>query len=249
MQCTWKSGVDCLKLFKAIQHTNRMVNIQFDERGLHIMTMDTSKTSLVRLELEPCEFKEFRCPTPVTIGIYTDVLVNILNKAKKHEVMWSVTHDTELCILFKVDDQTTQWTVRTIDIDEDQLDIPELEDDMALCVPRDVLRQWLDMVLMGKADVGFKVTDQNIVCESKSIEMGTICHTEPVKTDRVRVLAARKPVDILLSFNSAKSIDVYAAMGGESCFLGLSGEQPTRIKVSLGDDSYLCLYVAPKITE
>lgn len=226
-----------------------MVNMQFDELGLHIMTMDTSKTSLVRLELESCDFKEYQCPTRTTIGVYTDVLVNILNKAKKLEVSWSCTADTELHIVFKVDEQTTQWTVRTVDIDEDQLDIPDLEDDMALQVPRQVLRQWLDMALMAKADVRFQVNDTNIVCESESIDMGTIRHTEPIKTDRVRVLASRNPVDILLSYNSTKSMDTYAAMGADSCFLGFSNDQPTRIKVSLGDDSYLCLYVAPKIMD
>ena len=49
MQCTWPSSDICQKIFKAIQHTNTTVNVSFDQHGLHIMTMDSSHTSLIRM--------------------------------------------------------------------------------------------------------------------------------------------------------------------------------------------------------
>ncbi len=249
MQCIWSSASQCLKLFKGIQHTNKMVNLTFDENGLHIMTMDTPKLSLVKLHVEPGDFEEYRCTMSTTLGVYTEGLTNILQKAKKHKLIWSSSNDTELRIAFVQEDQKTEFTMRTIDIEEDLLDVPELQDDVALRVPREVLQQWLDTMLMSKDDVRFMVQNNQITLQSTSTELGTISHSEPIPSDRVQMGAFRNAVDMSLSTYACKSLVMFAAMGGDNCFLGLSNEQPSRIKVGMGDDSYVSLYVAPKISE
>ena len=139
--------------------------------------------------------------------------------------------------------------MRTIDIEEDLLDVPELQDDVALRVPREVLQQWLDTMLMSKDDVRFIVQNNQITLQSTSTELGTISHSEPIPSDRVQMGAFRNAVDMSLSTYACKSLVMFAAMGGDNCFLGLSNEQPSRIKVGMGDDSYVSLYVAPKISE
>ena len=83
--------------------------------------------------------------------------------------------------------------------------------------------------------------------------MGSIKCTEPIGTDRVVSVESRNSVDVTMSFYAIKSLQVFAGTGhgsgGDTCFIGLSNEQPSRIKVQLGDESSLCLYVAPKIVE
>jgi len=248
MHCVWKSGLQCFKLFKAIQHTNNMVNITMDTTGIHIMSMDMSKTSLVKLEFESCEFEQYQCPEPMTFGIYSEVLVNILQKLKKNKLVWTASNNTALTLVFVEDAQKTEFTIRTIDIDDDQLAIPELQDDVAIRVPKEVVHDWIDKMMMTKADVRFRVTQTEFSCESTSTEMGTITCSEPIGTDRIVSVAFNNPVDMQLSSYATKSLQVFAATGGDTCFIGLSNEQPSRIKVSLGDDSSICLYVAPKIS-
>ena len=249
MQCVWKSGLQCLKLFKAIQHTNKMVNISMDNTGIHIMSMDMSKTSLVKMEFEACEFEKYACSQPMTFGIYSEVLVNILQKVKKNKLVWRASDSAALTLVFVEDAQKTEFTIRTIDIDDDQLAIPELEDDVALRVPKEVIHDWIDKMLMTKSDVHFRVSQTEFSCESTSTEMGTIKCSEPIGTDRIVSVAFRKPVDMCLSAYATKSLQVFSGTGGDTCFIGLSNEQPSRIKVSLGDDSSICLYVAPKIVD
>ena len=249
MICGWKSGQQCLKIFKAIHQTNKMVNITFDSLGMHIMCMDMSKTSLVKMQLEACEFEHYQCEKSMTLGLYTEVLVNILQKVKKNKLVWTAQNDAEFSIAFVENAQKTKFTVRTLDIEDDQLDVPELQDDMALRVPREVLQDWLDKMLMTKNDVQIKATQEQIVCESASIDMGTICCSEPVGTDRVVAVAQRRDVDVLFSFYATKMLAVFSGTGGDTCFIGLSNEQPSRIKISLGDNSYLCLFIAPKMTD
>jgi len=249
MHCVWKSGTQCLKILKALHHTNKMMNMTFNEAGVYVMSMDTSKTSLVKLVLRASEFEAYTCDEPITLGLYSEVLLNVMQKVKKNTLVWSASNDAQLVISFVQNNQKTQFSIRTIAIDTDELAIPELEDDAALQVPREVVQDWLDKMLMTKGDVRFIVSDTQFQCESNSLELGTVQYSEPVGTDRVLVKAFRQGVDMRLSFYATKSLAVFSATGGDTCFLGLSNQQPSRVKVSLGDESYLCLYVAPKIID
>ena len=154
-----------------------------------------------------------------------------------------------LTLVFVDNAQKTEFTIRTIDIDDDQLSIPDLQDDVAIRVPKEVVHDWIDKMMMTKSDVCFRITQTEFSCESVSTEMGTITCTEPIGTDRIVSVAFRTPVNMKLSSYATKSMQVFSSTGGDTCFIGLSNEQPSRIKVSLGDDSSICLYVAPKIVE
>lgn len=248
MNCTFQSSSQCLKLFKAIQHTNNMVNIRFDMQGMHIMSMDTSKTSLVRLELNADSFEMFHCPVPIMIGLYTNSLVTILQKSKSSKLVWKTDNNLTLTVILVNDDQTTEFLIRAIDIEEDQLDIPAMDDDMALQVEASVLREWMDKMLMVNGDVQFQITNQFFQCSVIGSTVGTITHREPINGKRIESLAKRENVDITLSFQAAKSMLMFSHCGS-TCMVGFSNEQPSRLKVNLDNGSYLCLFVAPKIVD
>jgi len=248
MECHWKSSATCLKLFKAIQHTNPIVNVTFDEHGVHIMSMDMSKTSLVKLLLTPTSFKKYRCVTPITVGMYTETMVLILQKAKKNELVWKALNDMSLSIILMNEDQKCEFSLRAVDIDEEQLDIPELNDDILIKVENSVLREWTDKLLMAKSDVLFQISDSTFICSSSSTELGKVIHSEPMGGKRIETVAFREKVNITLSFQSTKSMLMFSNCG-EMSTVGFSNSQPSRLKVQLGDGSYLCLYVAPKIVD
>ena len=104
-----------------------MVNIMFGPSGVSIMSMDTSKTSLVRLILTPAFFEAFECTQPMVFGIYTETLSNVLQKAKQSTLHWKATDDGALTIVLQEQDFKTEFTLRSISIDDDQLDIPEMQ--------------------------------------------------------------------------------------------------------------------------
>jgi proliferating cell nuclear antigen PCNA len=249
MECVWKNTSACLKIFKAIQHTNPMINVSFNEHGIRVMSMDQSKTSLVKLQLAPSTFANYSCTTPMTLGLYTETLTNILQKAKKATLLWKAKDQISLSIYFVQDDQKTEFSVRAIDIEEDELDIPELVDDVAISVHYNVLRDWMDKLLMAKSDIHFKISQTQICCSANSTEFGTITHTEPINGERVTGTGFVKPVEIALSHHATKSMFAFSSCGADICFMGFSNEMPSRLKVDLGENSFLCLYVAPKIVD
>jgi len=249
MNCTWKSTSQCLKLFKAIQHSNTMINMMFGPSGVSIMSMDTSKISLVRLILTPASFESFVCEQPMVFGIYTETLSNVLQKAKKATLHWKASNDGSLTIVLQEQDFKTEFTMRSIVIDDDYLEIPDMQDDVAFEVGTTVVQDWTSKVLMANSDVAFDIVQQQFVCSSESIELGEIKHTEPINGERIRLSSFKEQVNIVLSFNATKSLAIFASAGGDTCFVGFSNQQPSRIQVNLGEGSTLCLYVAPKILD
>lgn len=249
MQCTWPSSAQCQKIFKAIQYTNTTVNISLDDRGMHIMTMDSSKTSLVRLELTTSFFEQWSCAVPLTLGIHTETLSAALQKAKGARVSWRAQNDTTLEILFDKDSRTTSFALRSIDIEDDALDIPEMVDDVGLFTSDTVIKDWMDTVLMAKGDIAFQVSPQELACSASTIEFGDIAVKEPMQDGNIRLHNFKEDVDITLSFHAAKSFATFAACG-KACFMGFSNQMPSRLKINLDDgDSYIALYVAPKIVD
>jgi len=248
MNCQWKDAATCLKIFKAIQHTNPMVNLDFTEHGVHIMSMDTSKTSLVKLVLSRDYFESYTCPNTMTIGIYTETLCNVLQKIKKNQLSWKAS-DNALVIVCHTADQKTEFSLRAIDIEEDALDIPELQDDVAVTMHPGTVKDITDKLLMGKTDVHININNQNMELTSESTEFGKITHTEPIAGERVRLDAFRNGVAIALSFNAIRSMFIFSTCGENECFLGFSNQMPSRLKVALSSSSSLSLYVAPKIID
>ena len=248
MNCQWKDASACLKIFKAIQHTNPMVNLDFTVDGVHIMSMDTSKTSLVKLVLAKDYFESYTCPQTTTIGVYTETLCNVLQKIKKNQLSWKAS-DNALVIVCHSSDQKTEFSLRAIDIEEDALDIPELEDDVAVTMHPSTVKDITEKLLMGKTDVHININNQNMELTSESTEFGKITHTEPIAGERVRLDAFRNAVDIALSFHAIKSMFIFSTCGENECFLGFSNQMPSRLKVALSRTSSLSLYVAPKIID
>lgn len=248
MNCTWQLSAQCLTLFKAIQQTNSMVNVRFDRRGMHIVSMDAGKTSLVRLELRAESFESYQCLRPTTIGLCTESLVAILHKSKSSKLVWKADNERMLVVLLVNDDQTTEFQIRAIDIEEDQLDVPEMDDDMALQVEAGVLKEWMEKMLMTKSDVQFQITSQQFQCTSSDTNYATITHREPISGKRIESVASRAAVNITLSFQAVKAMLLFSQCG-TTCMVGFSNEQPSRLKVNLGNASHLCLFVAPKIVE
>jgi len=248
MLCTWSDANACLKIFKAIQHTNPIVNITFDTHGIHVMAMDTSKTSLVKLDMTPSYFTSYTCTEELTLGIYTESLCNILQKVKKNTLTWSASQNI-LSIRLAQADQTTEFSLRAIDIEEDHLDIPELEDDVAVTMDYNSIKDIMDKLLMGKTEVRVDINQHKLQLSSESTEFGKITHSEPIGGERVKQIAFRNEVSIGLSFHAIKSVFIFSSCGTGPCFLGFSNEMPSRLKVGLGPGSFIALYVAPKINE
>jgi proliferating cell nuclear antigen PCNA len=250
MEIIWKENNDSLQIFKAIEKTNTIVNILLNQDGLMVLGMDLCKTSLVRLVLPKSYFDKLVCPAPMEIGVYTASLVSILSKAKNNKMIWKASSDLSLSICLEDNASTqTEFSLRCIDVQEDQLNIPEITHDVEIDIFPSKLIDILDKIVMVKSDVKIKADPKNIIMVSDSVELGRIMHSEATSNNKNIQCDVKQSVSLLFSYNAMLLILTFCKVSKNVCFLGLSEQMPLRFKSNLGDDGFIELYIAPKMQD
>jgi proliferating cell nuclear antigen PCNA len=248
MNIVWKTNDDCLQIFKAIAKTNTIINVVFTSSGMQLMGMDSSKTSLVQLVLPAEYFEIYQCTTPLEIGIYTSSMVAILSKVKNNKLTWKSSGSESLTICLENGDTTTEFRLRSVDVEEDVLDIPNITDDVELRMNPTTLVSILDKIIMAKSGLKIKVDSNNIYMSAQSVEFGTIWHKEPLNGGDIDC-TLREEVSLMFGYNAIVLLLTFAKVSKLQCFLGLSNEMPLRLKMTIGSGGSLSLYIAPRISE
>ena len=248
MELKWKDNNDCLQIFKAIAHTNTMVNIVFGPTGLSVMGMDSSKTTLIQLQLTSEFFQDYNCTDAFEIGVYTSTLVSILCKAKKTEMKWKSSTSMALTICF-VNESTTEFTLCSIDIEEDRLNIPNVTHEVEMKFQPSVLIGILESMVMAKSDIILNVCPQTMKIITHSSDFGTIVHCEGLEQQEKIDATVRQSVSLSFGHNAIVLMVVFCKVSKNPCHLGLSAEMPLRLKLELGSGAFIALYIAPKIED
>ena len=250
MEIIWKTNNNALQIFKAIEKTNTIINIILNQAGLMIMGMDSSQTSLVQLVLPTSFFLQFNCSTPMELGVRTDSMVAILSKVKNNQLIWKASSDIALSIWINTPQAaSTEFRLRCIEVREDRLSIPETNYDVSLRVSPVILTEILDKMLMAKSELKFKIDSQNLKMITDSTEFGIICHEESLINKERFESNVNQTVCLLFGYNAIQLILWFCKVSKNKLFLGLSSEMPLKLKLHLGDDASLTIYIAPKINE
>ena len=70
-------------------------NLNFNENGLNIQTMDSSHVSVVMLDIDKQFFDKSQCISPITIGINLDLLTKLLKSVTKKDHLRLVKNDID----------------------------------------------------------------------------------------------------------------------------------------------------------
>jgi len=121
-----KSVFDVLKeiLFEA--------TICVDDTGLKVVSMDSSKTSLVHLKLDAGNFDEFHLTRPMTLGVSVMTLYRLIKTATVNDVITlcvKAESDHELIVLIESTTATnaSMFTIKLLDLPVQNIAIPDFE--------------------------------------------------------------------------------------------------------------------------
>jgi len=143
-------------LIEALKEILTEGNLIFDETGIKLMAMDSTKSILIHMKLEAQQFEFFHCPDKVIVG------VNMLNLFKLIKTMTN----SEILTLFIEEDNTnklgimitnieknskTVYKLNLLDIEEGQIDIPPAKFETELSLPSSDFQKIIrDMVNIGE---------------------------------------------------------------------------------------------------
>lgn len=116
------------------------INIRFDEDGFEVINMDPSQISFVALKLIGEKFEEYHCPNPLVIGVQMMSLHKLLKTIGNNDTLTMfVTKENPdklgIVIQNKKKRICNKITYNLKDVDEVEIDIPEVDYDAEITMP------------------------------------------------------------------------------------------------------------------
>ena len=125
-------------VFEVLKDIINDVNVYFSPKGIHILTLDTARVTLVHMELGAENFEEYECPVDIVAG---------LNMANVYKLLKSVTSQDTLFVRIEGRDymeiyienpekkSATNFKLKLLDINEDILEFPDIHMNVITTLP------------------------------------------------------------------------------------------------------------------
>jgi len=215
--------------------------------------MDAAHVSLVALLLRKDGFEDYRCDRNITLGINLDTMTKVLKCAGNDDTVTMKAQDDSdsVTFIFESKNKVSDFELKILDIDSDQLGIPEVEYKSVMKMPAvefqkivSNLSAWGEAVIISttKNGVKFSVSGEmgsgNINLKSNAdvdSESGVVLQV----TDNVTLTFALKK---LSSFTKATPLST-------SVSLSMSEDVPLAVEYTVEDLGYIRYYLAPKIED
>ncbi|TRM67004.1 proliferating cell nuclear antigen, N-terminal domain-containing protein [Schizophyllum amplum] len=121
------------KILDSIKELVTDANFECNDEGINLQAMDNSHVALVSVLLERKGFADYRCDRPIPLGVNLNSLTKVL-KCAKDDDMCTLKASEEADVLnlvyeSKSSDRIAEYDMKLMDIDSDQLGIPDTEYD------------------------------------------------------------------------------------------------------------------------
>ena len=125
-------------VFEVLKDIINDVNVYFTPKGVHILTLDTARVTLVHMTLSAENFEEYECPTEITAG---------LNMANTYKLLKSISNTDALTLKMNnrdymeisienlVKKSSTDFKLKLLDINEDILELPDIKMNVVTTLP------------------------------------------------------------------------------------------------------------------
>jgi proliferating cell nuclear antigen len=155
--------------------------IELDDKGLKIVSMDTSRIALVHLRLDATRFEQFFCPKPMTIGINLLNLHKILKCVASADIL-TLRMESQNFIEIRVsnDKSKTNYKLNLLDLDSHKLSVePATFSSFTTLVSTDFQKVLRDMAALGAQYVDIKKFRNQLILSAQ----GESCLQETTLTD------------------------------------------------------------------
>jgi proliferating cell nuclear antigen len=125
--------------------------------GIKLITMDSSKVSMIHCELDAVNFESFVCVKPLVLGVNMTSLFKLIKSVTSSDVLCMYVHSANKHELgIRIDSaerkSSTKYSLKLLDIDEDPISVPRLKMDSTISLSAvDFQRLMRDMSAIGSS--------------------------------------------------------------------------------------------------
>mmetsp|Transcript_42749 Transcript_42749/g.101755 ORF Transcript_42749/g.101755 Transcript_42749/m.101755 type:complete len:260 (+) Transcript_42749:1959-2738(+) len=244
------------KIIEAVKDIVTDINFDCNSNGISVQAIDASHVSLVSLVLRSEGFEHFQCDNPVSLGINLSSLYKILRcSSNEDSITISCTDNPEsLCITFESqdNDRSSQFHLRLIQIDPEQLGIPDTEYNATICLTSlEYKRICTDMSTLGDTmDIGISKEGLKFEIDG-DIGKGNIILRQPLREtnpDENIKFEINEPVKMTFALRHLNSF-AKATPLSEKIIIRMSKDVPLQLHFKINQLGFIRYYLAPKENE
>ncbi|KIK17231.1 hypothetical protein PISMIDRAFT_233081, partial [Pisolithus microcarpus 441] len=144
------------RLLDSIKELVSDANFECNEEGINLQAMDNSHVALVAVKLDADGFKKYRCDRPIPLGVNLTSLTKVLKCAKDDDIITIKANDDAdiLNLIYEArhSDRIAEYDMKLMDIDVENLSIPETEYDARVTMPSaEFTRIVRDLSILGES--------------------------------------------------------------------------------------------------
>jgi len=256
-------------LFQLLKNWSSQLNLQFEPDQLYIQTMDKSHICLSNIVIKAAWFSEYFVEEATSIAVDTGSFATMMNYAVKHNKVDIIFNQADKLFINLLSSTVSGATVSAtstatnsstsstnfdhffelplMDAEQENLSIPSVDYDVEFSMDS---KKFSDLI----SELMVFGPNLNIVCTEDLLEFNSSGDTGKLKVNI--------PIDSLNEFaiSEGEKLDISYSLAhiGKMCLssklsgeigVGISAEYPMSLKYSLGEDSTVAFFVAPKIAE
>jgi len=125
-------------VFEVLKDILNDINIYFTKSGIRILTLDTARSSLVDLKLDAENFEEYECDHDIIAGVNITNTHKLLKTISGNDTLEFIINDNEFMyinIRNTVKGTKTTFKLKLLDVNEDQIELPEIPVNVITMVP------------------------------------------------------------------------------------------------------------------
>ncbi|KAI6102294.1 proliferating cell nuclear antigen, N-terminal domain-containing protein [Pisolithus croceorrhizus] len=144
------------RLLDSVKELVTDANFECNEEGINLQAMDNSHVALVAVKLDAEGFKKYRCDRPIPLGVNLTSLTKVLKCAKDDDIITIKANDDAdiLNLIYEArhSDRIAEYDMKLMDIDVENLSIPETEYDARVTMPSaEFTRIVRDLSILGES--------------------------------------------------------------------------------------------------
>jgi proliferating cell nuclear antigen PCNA len=248
-------------LFQLLKNWSTQLNLQFEPDQLYIQTMDKSHICLSNIVIKASWFNEYFVEEATSIAVDTGSFATMMNYAVKHNKVDIIFNDADKLFINLLSSATTGASGTTttnanfdhffelplMDSEQENLSIPSVDYDVEFSMDS---KKFSDLI----SELMVFGPNLNIVCTEDLLEFNSSGDTGKLKVNipidslNEFAISEGEKLDISYSLAHIGKMCLSTKLGGE-IGVGISAEYPMSLKYSLGEESSVAFFVAPKIAE
>ena len=246
------------QLIEALKDMLQDVNVSCTTNGLKIISLDVTKTIVVRLKLND-RIGEYYCKSDCNLGVDMGLFNTIIKTLNNTDVLTLCVHEKDRDnLIIKIENKDKQrdslYHMRLFDVKDEIEKIPDIEFPSVITMPSaDFQRLCRDMAEFSKlleiknVDNVLKLSGKGFLCDQTT----TIYQVTNSKEDGMKYLINAEPDEIIHGYFCLKHLILFnkCTSLNKNVKLHLKNDCPLIVSYDIGEFGDLCLCLAPRVPD